>query len=63
MSNVIQLTHPVTSAEVVEKLIELGYLKGTKRQNASAVDDAIARLKEDLCRNQTIRTSDPLGAA
>jgi hypothetical protein len=60
MSNVIQLVHPVTSAEVVEKLIELGYLKGTKRQNVSSVDDALARLQEDLCRNQTIRTSDQL---
>ena len=57
MSNVIPLAHPATSAEVVEKLIELGYLKGTNRQSGSAVDDALARLREDLCRNQTIRTS------
>jgi hypothetical protein len=52
MNNVIPLTHPVTSSEVVEKLIELGYLKETKRQNSGAVDHALARLKEDLCRNQ-----------
>ncbi len=59
MSNMIQLSHPVT-AEVVEKLIELGYLKGTKRQNPGAVNDALARLQQDLCRNQIIRVGDPI---
>jgi hypothetical protein len=63
VSNMVQFTRPIASIEVVEKLIELGYLKGAMRRNAGAIKDALARLQEDLCRDQTIRGSDPLGAA
>jgi hypothetical protein len=63
VNNVVQFTRPAASIEVVEKLIELGYLKGTKRRNAGAIKDALARLQEDLYRDQSIRGSDPLGAA
>jgi hypothetical protein len=58
MGNVVQFKRPVASIAVVEKLIELGYLKGTKRRQAGAIEDALARLKNDLCRDQTIRASD-----
>ena len=60
MGNVVQFKRPVASIEVVEKLIELGYLKGTTRRQAGAIEDALARLKNDLCRDHTIRASDPL---
>jgi hypothetical protein len=62
MSNVVQFARPVASVEVVEKLVELGYLKGTKHRNVDAILDALARLQEDLCRAQTIRICDPLHA-
>jgi hypothetical protein len=59
MNKVVQFARPAASAEVVEKLIKLGYLKGTKRRNAGAIEDALARLQADLCREQTIQDSDP----
>jgi len=60
MGNIVQFKRSVASIAVVEKLIELGYLKGTKRRQAGAIEDALARLKNDLCRDQTICASDPL---
>jgi hypothetical protein len=60
MSNVIQFRRPAASIEVVEKLVELGYLKGNNWRRAGAVEGALARLKNDLCRDQTICASDPL---
>jgi hypothetical protein len=59
MSNVVQIKRSAASAEVVEKLIRLGYLKRSKRREDSAIEDSLAQLQQDLCRDQTISTSDP----
>jgi hypothetical protein len=59
MSNVVQFARPAASAEVVENLIKLGYLKGRKRRDARAIEEALARLHSDLCRDQTLRNGDP----
>ena len=40
-------------------LIKLGYLKGRKRRDARAIEEALARLHSDLCRDQTLRNGDP----
>jgi hypothetical protein len=59
MSNVVQFARRTTSVEVIEKLIKLGYLKGTERQNARAIEHALATLQKDLRREQSIHDSDP----
>jgi hypothetical protein len=58
MSNVVQFAQAIASRTVVNKLIKLGYLKGTKRLNNRAIRDALAKLQYDLCLNQTIRVRD-----
>ena len=58
MSNVVQFAQAIASRTVVNKLIELGYLKGTKRLNNRAIRDALAKFQYDLCLNQTIRVRD-----
>jgi hypothetical protein len=60
MGNVVQFRRQIASVAVAEKLIELGYLKGTKRRQAGAIEDALRRLKNDFCRDQAIRANDPL---
>jgi hypothetical protein len=59
LNNVVQFSGRRVSIEVIENLIRLGYLKGTHRHDAPAVDRAMARLQQDLHRDQTISDSDP----
>jgi hypothetical protein len=56
---VVQFARPAISVEVVEKLIKLGYLKGRKQRDVRAIEEALARLQKDLCREKTIQDSDP----
>jgi len=39
--------------ETIEALIRLGYLKASKRHIASAVHEALARMRDDLYHEQT----------
>jgi hypothetical protein len=48
MGIVLQFRRPVASPEVVAKLVELGYLRPTKRHKASVIESAIERLRQDL---------------
>ena len=59
MNKVVQFQRRRVSTEVIENLLKLGYLKGTQRQDPRAVDRAMARLQQDLHRDQTISDSDP----
>ena len=61
MSDVIQFRRRGASREVIDKLVKLGYLEQTMRRNAGAVEDALARLQNDLCRSQVISWSDRVG--
>jgi hypothetical protein len=58
MSDVLQFRRRGASREVVNKLLELGYLTRTMRHRAGAIEDALARLQADLCRSQVISGSD-----
>jgi hypothetical protein len=49
---------PAASAEVVQKLIELGYLQQVKRYKAGPVARALARLRQDLHRRGNIAPGD-----
>ena len=57
MSNLLQFRRRGASREVIDKLVKLGYLKRTLRHNAGAIEDALARLQDDLCRSQIISVS------
>jgi hypothetical protein len=59
MSNVLHFRRRSASREVIDKLVKLGYLKRTLRHNAGAIEDALARLEDDLCRSQIICVSNP----
>jgi hypothetical protein len=61
MSNVLQFRRRSPSREVIDKLVELGYLKRALRHNASAIENALARLRDDLCHSQVISASDQMG--
>jgi hypothetical protein len=61
MSKVLEFRRRGASREVIDKLIELGYLKRTMRHNGVAIENALARLQEDLCRSQVISESDQRG--
>ena len=54
MGTVIQFRRPVASAEVIGNLVKLGYLHPAKRYEASAVEAAVARLRNDLSRDGVI---------
>ncbi len=60
MGNVVQFRRPLASAAVIAKLVELGYLRHAKHHKVAAIENAIARLKEDLCRDGVICGSDGL---
>jgi hypothetical protein len=60
VGNIIQFRRPVASHAVIAKLVELGYLQPGKRHNSSAVENALARLKNDLYRDGVVRSSDTL---
>jgi hypothetical protein len=57
MSNVLQFRRRGASREVIDRLVKLGYLEQTLRRNAGAIEDALARLQDDLCRSQVICVS------
>jgi hypothetical protein len=67
MSNVVQFARPVASAEVVEELIKLGYLKGRKRRDVRAIEEALVKLHVShsckLCDGWRIAILDSLVAA
>jgi hypothetical protein len=58
MGIVIQFRRPVASPEVIAKLVELGYLRPTKRHKAGVVENAIERLRQDLHRDGVISAGD-----
>jgi len=60
MNNVLQFRRRGASREVIDKLVKLGYLERTMRHNAGAIENALARLQDDLCRSQAISESDQL---
>jgi hypothetical protein len=47
MSDVLQFRRRGASREVVNKLLELGYLTRAMRHRAGAIEDALARLQAD----------------
>lgn len=60
MGIVIQFRRPSASAEVVAKLVELGYLRPAKRHKAGVIENAVERLRRDLHRDGVIRAGDLL---
>jgi len=54
VSNVIQFRRPVVSYAVIAKLVQLGYLHRGRRHKNNAVENAIALLRADLCRDGII---------
>jgi hypothetical protein len=54
LSNIIWLRRRIASPLVIAKLLELGYLKQAKRDNARAVENAIVRLRQRLYRDGVI---------
>jgi hypothetical protein len=58
MGIVIQFRRPVASTEVIAKLVELGYLRPTKRHKADVVENAVERLRQDLHRDGVISAGD-----
>jgi hypothetical protein len=58
MGIVLQFRRPVASPEVVAKLVELGYLRPTKRHKVSVIESAIERLRQDLHRDGVISNGD-----
>ena len=60
MSNVLQFKRRGASREVIDNLVKLGYLERRMRHDAGAIEDALARLQNDLCRSQVICGSDQL---
>jgi hypothetical protein len=58
MSNVLHFRRRSASREVINNLVKLGYLEQALRRNAGAIEDALARLQDDLCRSQVISGND-----
>jgi hypothetical protein len=58
MGVIIQFRRPVASPEVIAKLVELGYLRPTKRHKAGVVENAMERLRQDLHRDGVIGAGD-----
>lgn len=58
MGIVIQFRRPVASPEVIAKLVELGYLRPTKRHKTGVVENAMERLRRDLHRDGVISAGD-----
>jgi len=59
MSNVIPFSRPGASVETIDWLVKLGYLKADRRHSASAVHEALGRMRDDLSRDQTIWEQEP----
>lgn len=58
MGIVVQFRRPVASHEVIAKLVELGYLRRTKRHKSGVVESAVERLRQDLHRDGVIGAGD-----
>ena len=59
MSNVVEFRRPPVGADLIEKLIRLGYLHTSKRRNEDAIRLAMDRLNGDLLRQEIISEGDP----
>ena len=62
MNNVILLKRRGASATVIEKLVQLGYLKNSSRRNEKAIEHALARMEQDLREEGTISPEPPKSA-
>jgi hypothetical protein len=60
MNNVLKFRRRGASREVIDKFVKLGYLERALRRNAGAIENALARLQEDLCRSRAISESHQL---
>ena len=58
VGSVVYLRRAVASPAVIAKLVDLGYLQNAKRHRASAIENAIERLRSDLCRDGVIWEGD-----
>jgi hypothetical protein len=61
MGTVLPFRRRVASRAVIEKLVELGYLRSAKRFNEGVVDHAVERLKRTLQRDGVICDGDLSG--
>jgi hypothetical protein len=59
MSNVVEFRPLPVGAELIEKLIRLGYLHTSKRRNEDAIRLGMDRLNGDLLRQKVISEGDP----
>lgn len=59
MSNVVEFRPLPVGADLIEKLIRLGYLHTSKRRNEDAIRLAMDRLNGDLLRQEVISEGDP----
>ncbi len=48
MNNVVQSPFRVASREMIAKLVRTGYLQPARRNDADAITQAIAQMKQDL---------------
>jgi len=62
MNNVIPFKRRGASATVIEKLVQLGYLKNSSRRNEKAIEHALARMEQDLREEGTISAEPPKSA-
>jgi hypothetical protein len=58
MGDIVQYRRAFASAEVIEKLVKLGYLKTSQRHERRAIEKAISRLQDDVLGGLTISASD-----
>jgi len=62
MNNVIPFKRRAASATVIEKLVQLGYLKNSSRRKEKAIEHALARMEQDLREEGTISPESPKSA-
>jgi len=55
VGDILEFKRPI-SKEVIKSLIKLGYLERKVGRNKVAIEDALGRLKESLCRDEIITT-------
>jgi hypothetical protein len=58
MGIVLQFRRPTASADVVARLVKLGYLRPVKRYKAGVIENAVERLRRDLHRDGVITAGD-----
>lgn len=59
MSKIVQFRRPLVSTEVADKLIRLGYLQYSRRQNQDAIERALERLNDSCPRHDIVFEGDP----